>query len=212
MQLSPDIRVPNEDGVAFEPMPASAAAATGARKPLWRSLLEIVIALAMVVVLFNFFVASVTIRGEDMAPTLRPGQRVLVSRLPYRLTTPQRGDVVAVRNRIDPSVLDVYRVVGLPGDLLNIKGAQVSLNGLPLREPYLPESQERLSVSATTVGQYRVGSGQYFLLNDNRFDLNDSRTFSLFSSNDIVGRAWLVYWPLQSIAPVRHERPDSQAQ
>lgn len=178
-------------------------------KPLWRSMLELLLAFGIVVLLANFLVVSLSVASDAMTPTLRPSQRVLVSRLPYRLTTPQRGDLVAVRNRIDPSVTNVYRVVGLPGDQLDIKGAQVVLNGQPLREPYLSETLERLSVNAITAGQYRVGKDQYFLLNDNRFDLNDSRSFGMIRPDEIVGRAWLVYWPLQNIAPMQHTRPNT---
>ena len=176
-------------------------------KPLWRSLLEILVALGMVVLAYNFFFASVGIEGESMSPTLRAGQRVLVSRLPYRLTSPRRGDVVAVRSRIDPSRLELHRVIGLPGDAIAIRGAQVSVGGLPLQEPYLLESQERLNLGATTVGQYRIGQDSYFLLNDNRADLGDSRAYGPFSREQIVGRVWLIYWPPQSIATVAHSPP-----
>jgi len=176
-------------------------------KPLWRSLLEILIALGIVVLVYNFFFASVSIESEGMSPTLRAGQRVLVSRLPYRLTPPRRGDVVAVRSRIDPSRLELHRVIGLPGDAITIRGAQVAVGGLPLQEPYLLEPRERLNLGATTVGQYRIGQDSYFLLNDNRADLSDSRAYGLFSRDQILGRVWLIYWPPQSIAAVAHTPP-----
>ncbi|WP_169237296.1 signal peptidase I [Candidatus Roseilinea sp. NK_OTU-006] len=184
-----------------------AAAVLPRGQPLGRSLLEILIAAGIVVWLYSFFLTSVEVRDEHMTPTLRPGQRVLVSRLPYRLTVPQRGDVVAVRNRIDPARIQLHRVIGLPGDVLDIRGAQVSVNGLPLREPYLLEGRERLNLSATTVGRYRLGPDDYFLLNDNRADLGDSRSFGAFSREQIVGRAWLIYWPPQDFAAVAHTPP-----
>lgn len=174
--------------------------------PLWRSLLELLIAAGIVFLLFNFFFASTQVRDEGMAPTLRAGQQVLVSRLPYRLTTPQRGDIVAVSSRVEPSRIELHRVVGVPGDMLDVRGAQVTVNGLPLREPYL-EGRERLNLGATTVGRYRLGEDDYFLLNDNRANLGDSRSFGMFSRDQIVGRAWLIYWPPQNIAAVVHARP-----
>ncbi len=184
-----------------------AAAISSHGKPLWRSLLEILIAAGIVVLLYSFFFTSTEVKDERMTPTLRADQRVLVSRLPYRLTAPQRGDVVAVRNRIDPSHIELHRVIGLPGDVLDIRGVQVSVNGLPLREPYLLEGRERLNLGTTTVGRYRLGQDDYFLLNDNRANLGDSRSFGVFSRNQIVGRAWLIYWPPQNIAAVAHMQP-----
>ncbi len=142
-----------------------------------------------------------------MSPTLRAGQSLLVSRVPYVLNAPARGDVVVARSRIDPSKLLTLRVVGLPGDRVNVKGAQISINDQPLREPYLGESSDRLSVGATTVGQFRMGQDEYFLVNDNRIDIDDSRTAGMFSRDDLYGRAWLVYWPIESIKAVAHTRP-----
>ncbi len=180
-------------------------------KPLWRSLLEVLVAIGVVVLLYGFFFASTGVEDDRMSPTLRAGQRVLVSRLPYRLSTPRRGDVVAVRSRIDPSRVELHRVVGLPGDMLSVRGAQVSVGGLPLQEPYVLESHERLSLGVMTVGQYRIGQDDYFLLNDNRADPRDSRSFGMFSRDQIIGRAWLIYWPPQSIAAVVHAQPARSA-
>ncbi len=183
------------------------ATAVARGKPSWRSLLEILIAAGIVVLLYSFFFTSVEVKDERMTPTLRADQRVLVSRLPYRLTTPRRGDIVAVRNRVDPSRIELRRVIGLPGDVLDIRGVQVSVNGLLLREPYLLEGRERLNLDAMTVGRYRLGQDDYFLLNDNRANLSDSRSFGAFSREQIVGRAWLVYWPPQNFAAVAHTQP-----
>lgn len=161
--------------------------------------------------LYDFFFASTEVNDDRMTPTLRFGQRVLVSRLPYHLTAPQRGDIVAVRSHTDPSRIELYRVVGLPGDALDIRGIQVVVNGLPLREPYLLEWRERLNLGATTVGRYRLGEEDYFLLNDNRANLSDSRSFGTFSRDRILGRAWLIYWPPQNVAAVAHVQPLREA-
>lgn len=177
------------------------------RMPLWRALLELALVAGILLAAFNFFFSGIELSDDGMLPTLKPGQRLLVSRTPYLLTTPALGDIVVVRDRIDPNRASAFRVVGLPGDVLNIKGAQVTLNNQPLREPYLPESLDRLSVSATSVGQYRVPEGSYFLLNDNRFNLNDSRSAGMTRADEIIGRAWLAYWPPESIAVIHHERP-----
>jgi signal peptidase I len=177
--------------------------------PLWRALLELALVAGILIAGFNSVFSGVELGNDGMIPTLKPGQHLLVSRIPYLLTAPARGDIVVVRDRIDPSRAAAMRVIGLPGDVLNIKGAQVTLNNQPLREPYLPESLDRLGVSATNVGQYRVPEGNYFLMNDNRFNLDDSRSAGMASADDIIGRAWLAYWPPESIAVIHHERPTS---
>jgi signal peptidase I len=175
-------------------------------KPLWRSLLEILIAAGIVIVVLNALVTTLRVDSDDMSPALRPGQRVLVSRIPYLLTPPQRGDIIVVRNRIDPSKYEARRVIGVPGDQLNVQGVQVSLGGQPLREPYLPEGQDRLGVTPLATGQYQVPDNRYFVLNDNRTALTDSRSFGMVAPDEIVGRAWLVFWPLENISPVPHAR------
>lgn len=183
--------------------------APASRMPLWRALLELALVAGILLAAFNFFFSGIELSDDGMLPTLKPGQHLLVSRTPFMLTTPARGDIVVVRDRIDPSRASAQRVIGLPGDVLNIKGAQVTLNNLPLNEPYLPAALDRLGVSATNVGQYRVPEGSYFLMNDNRFNLEDSRSAGMARADDIIGRAWLAYWPPESIAIIQHERPTS---
>jgi signal peptidase I len=186
------------------PIDAPRDAAHG--KPLWRSLIEVALAAGIVLVLFNALALTLQVENDAMSPALQAGQRVLVSRIPYHLTAPERGDIVVVRSRIDPTQLSARRVIGVPGDRLNIKGAQVSVDGQPLIEPYLPEGQERISVGPFTTGQYQVPENRYFVLNDNRAALEDSRSYGMIAPDEIVGRAWLVFWPLERIAPVQHAR------
>lgn len=191
---------------------ASSAPATPdlpARKPLWRNALETFIAIGMVFVLVQALFSIVTIDGDAMSPTLRAGQTLVVSRTPYLINMPRRGDIVALRSRINPAKMLLLRVVGLPGERLNVKGAQVSINGQPLYEPYLPESIDRIGVSTSLIGQYDIGHDEYFLLNDNRANSDDSRSSGLFTRADLAGRAWLIIWPLDNIQ-FMGPLPDSQ--
>lgn len=165
------------------------------------------IAIGVGVFLAQAFYTGVAVDSDAMTPTLRPGQFVVVSRAPYVLTVPQRGDVVAVRSRIDPGKLIFYRVTGIPGDRLNVKGGQITVNDQPLVEPYLPETTTRVEVTSNTIGQYRIGPDEYFLMNDNRDNVDDSRTSGVFARQDLVGRAWMVVWPPDSLKPISHLRP-----
>jgi signal peptidase I len=206
--LSPDALPPMEEAEGETAGDVTGEVAAEPRgKPLWRNLIEIALALTIVAGVFAFFFAGLTIDGDSMNPTLASGQRALFSRLPYQLTAPQRGDVVMVRDRVNPRLAKVYRVIGVPGDKLDVKGGQILLNGQPLVEPYVDPSQSVLSVSPTVTGRYQLSKDQYFVLNDNRLDTDDSRSFGSISSRDFIGRAWLVYWPLDSVAFIKHQPP-----
>ena len=176
-------------------------------KPLWRGLLETLIAIGLVLFLAQALFSIVTIEGDAMSPTLRAGQVVVVSRAPYLLTPPRRGDVVAMRSRINPSRLLLFRVIGLPSERLNVKGAQVSINNQPLRELYLPDPTDRLGVNATLVDQYQIGRDEFFLMNDNRGNADDSRASGVFTRTDLAGRAWLIVWPPEGIQFVGPTQP-----
>jgi len=160
--------------------------------------------IAIAALIYNFFFTSASITSDSMSPTLRTGQQVLISRLPYRLAEPKRGDIVAVASA---QALRLYRVVGLPYERITVRGGQVIINGRLLQEAYL--SEPRFGSVQDTAGdvEYRVGPGTYLLLNDNRASRDDSRAFGLVPRDSIIGRAWLIYWPPEDFAFVSHIRP-----
>jgi len=169
-----------------------------------RSTLEIALMLTIAVLIYDFFFTSASITGNDMSPTLRAGQQVLISRLPYRLAEPRRGDIVAVASAQN---LRLYRVIGLPYERVIIRGGQVIVNGRLLQEAYLPELRSGSIQDMTSDPEYRISPDTYLLLNDNRANQDDSRTFGLVMRDAIIGRAWLIYWPPEDVAFVSHVRP-----
>ncbi len=173
-------------------------------RAMLRSALEIALMLAIAALIYNLFFTSASITGDGMSPTLRTGQQVLISRLPYRLAEPRRGDIVAVANAQD---LRLYRVIGLPYERVTIRGGQVIINGRLLQEAYLPEPRSASIQDVASDPEYRVGPGAYLLLNDNRASQDDSRAFGLAPRDAIIGRAWLIYWPPEDVAFVSHVRP-----
>jgi signal peptidase I len=127
--------------------------------------------------------------GYSMTPTLEDEQFLVVNKLGYRLHEPQRGDIVVFR---DPRSSDrklIKRVIGLPGEMLEIRQGQVFVNEYPLDEPYI-QSRGRYSTSPAP-----VPSGQYYVLGDNRNNSSDSHNWGTLPGNEIVGKAWLSYWP-----------------
>jgi len=190
----------------FSPERCAMSRSTDARLPL-RSTLEIVLMLAILVLIYAFFFTSAGIAEDNMNPTLRAGQQVLISRLPYRLAEPRRGDIVAVSSGQNPAVIRLYRVIGLPYERVTVRSGQVTINGRLLQEAYLLDPRPRFTQDATGDGDYRVGPNTYLLLNDNRVDRSDSRSFGLVPRDALIGRAWIIYWPPESIGFIPHQRP-----
>ncbi len=175
--------------------------------PFWRGIAEVAVMLAIVFGLIKLLTADADITGSGMAPTLVSGQRVLASRATYALFPPQRGDVVALANPLNPDGVIVLRVIGLPGERVDLRGQQVMINGQPLAEDYLGNPLV-LGSNLTGTLQTTLPPNQYFLLGDNRLSMNDSRTWGPIAGDDILGRVWLTYWPPDTIALVQPARYD----
>jgi len=176
-------------------------------RPSLRSALEIALILVIIVLIYDFFFISTGVADDNMSPTLRAGQQVLISRLPYRLAEPRRGDIVAASSGQNPAVIRLYRVIGLPYERVVIRSGQVTINGRLLHEGYLLEPAQRSIQIGMGDGEYRIGPNTYLLLNDNRADRSDSRAFGLVPRDALVGRAWLIYWPPESVGLINHQRP-----
>jgi signal peptidase I len=139
-----------------------------------------------------------------MLPTLVSGQYLLVSRLAYLLDPPRRGDVVVLHDPGQPGVECIKRIIGLPGERLELQDGQVFLDGRPLKEPYLaaesPGSSAANNAKERHDGvpgwrEWSLGDDWYFVMGDRRGDSRDSRTFGPVPGALIIGRAWVRYWP-----------------
>lgn len=130
------------------------------------------------------------VSGPSMAPTLLPGDRLLIDILVYRLRPPRRGELVVFRLPEHPEIQAVKRIVGLPGEQVGIRDALVTVNGVPLQEPYLD-----VQTPWPTEGSWRLGPGEYFLLGDNRAASRDSRAFGPVARRLLSGLVWYRYWP-----------------
>lgn len=166
----------------------------------------------------TFLVQPFWIPSESMVPTIEVNDRVMVNKLAYQLGEPERGDVVVFRDPAEPdleesipeavirSVLEavgvrtrgrddlIKRVVGLPGETVEIKGNQVLIDGVPLEEPYLDNG-----VVMPDEGPFPVGDNEVFLMGDNREFSFDSRRFGSISLEDVIGRAFVVIWPVENL-------------
>jgi signal peptidase I len=163
-------------------------------KPLvhWlREVLETIIPAVIIALVINLFLAQATqVYGQSMEPNLHHSQRLVVEKVSYHFHGPRRGDVVVLKSLQHDSELLIKRVVGLPGEKVEIHDGLVYIDGVPLAEPYLTQGTSGY-VEPVVVPPLHV-----YVLGDNRGFSNDSRSFGPVPLEDIVGRAWISYWPL----------------
>jgi signal peptidase I len=151
----------------------------------------------LIAILINVFLAQATrVYGQSMEPNLHTDQRLVVEKLSYNFHEPRRGDIVVLNVPQAGSGLLIKRVIGLPAEKVEIRDGKVYINEQPLEEPYLSTQSQR-DMRATVVPPEHV-----FVLGDNRGFSNDSRSFGAVPLDNIVGRAWFSYWPLDQIGLV----------
>ena len=127
-----------------------------------------------------------------MEPNLHSEQRLVVEKLSYRFHGPQRFDIVVLKVPSQGEELLIKRVVGLPGETVEIRDGGVYIDGELLEEPFTEESTQ-----AGRNGQVTVPPLHIYVLGDNRDRSNDSRSFGPVPIENVIGRAWLSYWPLE---------------
>lgn len=155
--------------------------------------------IALVVILFLY--QPVKVEGTSMMPGLQDNERVFINKFLYRfgLGAVERGDTVVFWFPGDPTKSFIKRIIGLPGDTVEVRAGQVYLNGRQLAEPYVPdEYRDRISVASQ-----RVPDGHFFVLGDHRSSSNDSRNWGPVPRDAIYGKAVFAYWPLSCLGVVR---------
>ncbi|MDY6833618.1 MAG: signal peptidase I [Chloroflexota bacterium] len=154
-------------------------------------IIEIVVTLLIVLLIFFGFqvvVQSYRIDGDSMETSFHDGQYMLVNKLTYRFGSPQRGDVVILQRPENSSAPYIKRVVGMPGEEVEVADGHVYINNELVHEPdYIP----------TTTGVFHqvVPEDEYFVLGDNRPNSSDSRYWGTIPREDIIGKVWVCYWP-----------------
>lgn len=159
----------------------------------------VVIAVALLVafVVRTFVIAHFVVEGESMYSTLDTGDRVFVNKLSYRLHDPNRGDVVVLHQITGASERDlIKRVIALPGETVEMRNCTVLIDGRVLNEPYLdPEVVTPTDCGGDYALDGVVPDNHVFVMGDNRGGSQDSRVIGTINDDDLVGRAFVVFWP-----------------
>jgi signal peptidase I len=159
---------------------------------------DILIALAIAIFIVIFVVQPVKVEGTSMQPHLSDQDRIFVNRFIYRFTGVHRGDVVVFGYPKDRNKSFIKRVLGIPGDEVEIREGVVYVNGARIQEPYLsPKYRDFRSFPKVAVPR-----GQYFVLGDHRNSSNDSRHWGFVAQDLIYGKAVFSYWPITHLGLV----------
>ena len=155
-------------------------------KQITQALVAAGLAIACYYVISHYLVQSVQVVGSSMVPTLHNSEHYLLNRWVYHFRTPQRSDIVVIR---DPAAgcYSVKRIVGLPGDSIYLKDGFVFLNGRKLNEPYLAPNTPTFAMGHAKDQFITCGKDKYYLLGDNRMNSADSRVYDAVPRRNIIG-------------------------
>lgn len=207
---SPVMATPANAGTAALP----ARAARGGFGSALREILETVVFALLIFLALHSMFRNFRVEGYSMEPSIHDGEYLIVDHLTYsdnlpvgllqrilgRSSTgtrifdrffhpPRRGDIIVFVPPNNQRKDYIKRVIGLPGDTVEARQGIVYVNGHPLREPYIRPG------GPPAWGPVTVGPGQLFVLGDNRGNSTDSRSFGTVPMKDVIGKAWLAYWP-----------------
>jgi signal peptidase I len=168
---------------------------------------DLIFALMIAALVVVFVVQPVKVEGTSMLPRLHDGERIFVNKLIYYdeyrwAPRVERGDIVVFWFPDDPSKSYIKRVVGLPGDTVELREGRVRINGAELEEKYL---DPRFNASPKSQAPVYVRPNYYFVMGDNRDNSSDSRSWGLVPKKYVYGKALFRYWPLNAASVIQHE-------
>lgn len=168
----------------------------------WAGYILVVIALTFVI---NTYVGQRTyISGPSMQPTLYDGDNLIVDKISYRFHEPKRYDIIVFPYQYMENTYYIKRIIGLPGETVQIKDGYVYIGDKKLDEHYGAEVMERAGIAEEPI---KLGDDEYFVLGDNRNHSSDSRdpNVGVLKREDLIGKAWVRIWPLNKFGVIRHE-------
>lgn len=173
-------------------------------KELLGWIVYIVAIVVLTYVVITFVGQRTQVSGESMMPTLEDGDNLIVDKITYRFTDPERYDIIVFPYQYEEDTYYIKRIVGLPGETIQIIDGVLYVNGEDIGENY---GAEMMSAAGIAIEPIVLGDDEYFVLGDNRNNSSDSRDVSVgvINGEDIIGRAWVRIWPLTSIGVIQHD-------
>lgn len=167
----------------------------------WLIYIGVVIVASLLIV--SFVAQRTEVMGTSMYPTLVEGDQLVVEKVSYRFTEPKRFDIIVFPYPEDPSVHYIKRIIGLPGETVQISGETIYINGEVLEEDFGTSAMGTAGVAENPI---TLGEDEYFVLGDNRDVSKDSRykVVGNIHKDDITGKAWFRIWPLNKIGFLKH--------
>lgn len=167
-------------------------------------LLYIVLIIALTWIVVTFVGQRTEVSGSSMETTLSDKDQLIVDKMTYRFRDPKRYDIVVFPYQYQDNTYYIKRIIGLPGETVQILSGMVYIDGMRLDEHYGNEIMENPGIAEELL---TLGEDEYFVLGDNRNNSSDSRAsdVGLIHRKDLIGRAWIRVWPLSQIGVIHHE-------
>ena len=189
-------------------------------KPLWREYGEaLFVALILALVIRTFVVQAFKIPSESMVKTLLVGDHLLASKFSYGIkipfthsyiykgSDPVKGDIIIFEYPNDPSVDYIKRIIGTPGDTIEVRNKQLFRNGEPVKESFIRFTEpDRIQPVRDNFGPVTVPADKYFVMGDNRDNSMDSRFWGFVDRSAIRAKAWRIYWSWGGLGDIRWDR------
>lgn len=168
----------------------------------WIVYIAVIIGLTWLII--TFVGQRTRVSGHSMEATLHDGDNLIVDKLSYRFRDPKRFEIIVFPYRHKENTYYIKRIIGLPGETVQVKDGYVYINGEKLDENYGLEVMEDAGIAAEPI---ELGEDEYFVLGDNRNHSSDSRdpSVGILHRDELIGRAWIRIWPLDSIGVIPHE-------
>ncbi|MBI3289955.1 signal peptidase I [Candidatus Microgenomates bacterium] len=171
---------------------------------LFDTVQSVALALGIFATVYLFLLQPHEVRGRSMEPNFTDGEYLLTDKLSYKIDTPKRGDVIVFAAPPSREEDFIKRIIAVPGDTVWVENGKVHINDRELTEGYLPATT--MTFEGPILGESEkvtLAADEYFVLGDNRSHSQDSRYFGIIKKGDILGKAWLVYWPPKQFGFVR---------
>jgi len=169
---------------------------------IWEVAKIVILALAIVIPVRYFLFQPFVIQGSSMEPNFHETDYLIINELSYRLRSPERGEVIVFKYPLDTTKRFIKRIIGLPGETVEIRNGEVIVTAtdgktITLGETYIPSN-----LKAPDMGSYKLELGQYFVLGDNRPYSSDSQDWGEVPQKNIIGKVELRLWPLGDISKI----------